>query len=255
MFKFIFIALLILASFSCQIQQFQKVDNSADNKVDSMSNSIVESKTSESNENINEIIESVTDDSKIGEPRKNKIELLLFGDSNNNIIELKFYSLNLKKWELKQTMRLDSGSLRLDPKFIDFNNDGYKDVTFVSALAGRGANELRTLLIYDKKADQLIYIKNSQEYPNLLYNKTLNCIDAQRFYGGTTVTEFLKLEGDMLKKFAYIETFGIERKVYLVDKNGKEKILRTDKVSEDSLFERYKTFNPPTEYTAEELVQ
>ncbi len=50
----------------------------------------------------------------------------------------------------------------------DFNNDGIKDMTYVSAVAARGANEVRRLFIYDKKRDELVYIKNSEDYPNPL---------------------------------------------------------------------------------------
>jgi hypothetical protein len=51
----------------------------------------------------------------------------------------------------------------------DFNNDGFKDVTYMSAEAARGANEIRRLFMYNREKDQLVYIKNSDQYPNLEY--------------------------------------------------------------------------------------
>lgn len=246
MYRYIFIGFLVLANLSCQSPSAQTANNSVANKIDSISNSLENSDNSESVETEEKLVESFSDDKNVGVPHKNKVELLMFEDSKDNRVELKFYSLAKdKSWELKQTIKqIKYGSLSLDVQIKDFNNDGNKDITFVSSIAARGANEIRNLFVYDKKNDQLIYIKNSGDYPNLLYNKRLNCLDAQRFYGGTA-TDFLKIEGDVLKEFASVETFGTERKVYLIDKNDERKLLRTDKVPEDWILERYKTFNPP----------
>jgi hypothetical protein len=249
MLRYFFIGLLSLANLSCHLQQAQTANNSAENDLPSISNSLVNSANSANDETEERFVETLSDDSNVGVSRNNRVELSIFGGAKYNRVELKFYSLDkAKKWQLKQTIEVKKyGSLSCDMQIKDFNNDGYKDVTFVSGIAARGANEVRSLFIYDKKADQLIYIKNSEEYPNLLYNKTLNCIDSQIFTGGNE-TVFLKLEGDMLKEFASVETTSTnyERKVYLIDKTGKEQLLRTDKVSEEDILERYKTFNPPT---------
>lgn len=255
MLKYFVIAILIFSSFSCQTQNAQKTDNSADNKIDSISNSIVNAKPSE---NVKSIVETFTDKSNIGVPRANKIELSEVTGAEHNVVEIKFYSLTKDKtWKLKQTFnRTKYGFLSSEMKLEDFNNDGFKDVTFVSDIAARGANEIRELLIYAKKDDQLVHIKNSGDYPNLLYSKDLDCIDSQAITGSSEIT-FLKIEGDRLKEFASVETSNTvnERRVYLIDKNGSKKLLQTDKISEDEIFERYKTFNPPTTYTAKELEQ
>ena len=84
------------------------------------------------------------------------------------------------------------------------------------------------------------------------YNKILDCIDSQAITG-SSFTSFLKIDGDLLKEFARVETSNTDnsRYVYLIDKNGKEKLLRKDKISEDELYDRYKTFNPPRVNTDE----
>ena len=256
MLRCILFALLILAGFSCKSQHAQKQDNSVNNKEDSISNSMLNSEASKSKEETNKLMESFSDDSTVGSPGKNKIELFMFEGSKENFVEIKFYSLTKDKtWELKQTFKQEKyGSLSCDVQFKDFNNDGFNDVTYVSGIAARGANEIRNLLIYDTKNDQLVYIKNSNDYPNLLYNKVLDCIDSQGFTGSTS-TSFLKIEDDILREFARVDTLDTskELRIYLIDKNGKEKLLRTDKIKEDDFFARYKTFNPPTQYEAEEL--
>jgi len=121
------------------------------------------------------------------------------------------------------------------PKFEDFNNDGLNDLTFISGTAARGANEIRTLLIYEKKSDELLHIKNSADYPNLAYNSRLDCIDAWSFYGGTA-TVFLRLKGDMLEEFASVEDFPPNRTVTVRDRNGREKVIRRDKIADNAHF-------------------
>lgn len=245
MYLYIFTGLLIVTNFVCQSQYARAAGNAVENDSRLMS----DSKNETSDKHGDELVESFSDDAKIGVPHKNKIEIFNFKKQNGNVAEINFYSLNEnKEWKLKQKFEFEKDDLHgCDPEIKDFNNDGFKDVTYVSNVAARGANEIRKLFVYDRKKDELVYIKNSEDYPNLLYNKTLNCLDAQRFYGGTA-TDFLKIEGDRLKIFAYVETFGSERKVYLVNKNGKEKLLRKSKVSKDDDFTRYKTFNPPKAY-------
>lgn len=256
MLKYFVIAILIFSGFSCQTQQAQKVNDSATDDVISISNSLINAPMLEVEKNTGEVVESFKDDSNIGMPHKNMIELSELTGSKHNIVEIKFYSLTQdKNRELKQTFNQTKyGFLSSDMQVKDFNNDGFKDVTFVSGIAARGANEIRELLIYDKKNDQLIHIRNSGDYPSLLYNKQLDCIDSQAITGSSE-TVFLKIEGDMLKEFASVETSNTvnERRVYLIDKNGNKKLLRTDKILEDEVYERYKTFNPPTIYVAKEL--
>ncbi len=122
-------------------------------------------------------MELFTDDSNVGLPHRNKIEVSNFKNSDDditiqNIAVIKFYSLDTnKEWKLKQTFEFEKdGIAECDPKFEDFNNDGFKDMTYVSAVGARGANELRRLFIYHKKKDELIYIKNSENYPNMRFS-------------------------------------------------------------------------------------
>ena len=244
MYLQVFIGFLILAITSCQNQQQKTPDEIVTTNI----NSTIISKSDESNAPAEELVEFFTDDSKVGLPHKNKIEISEFKKSDGNIAVIKFYSLDTnKEWKLKQTFEFEKdGLMDCDPKLEDYNNDGLKDMTYVSAVAARGANEVRRLFIYDKKKDELIYIKNSESYPNMQYNKELNCIDAWLFHGGTT-TVFLKIDGDILKEFASVDN-GINRTVYLIDKNGKENLLRTDKIEKEDIYVRYKNFNPPEPY-------
>lgn len=246
MAKYCLFALLALAVCACQTQQAQTANTSAEKKVNSMSDSLVNSNSSEQVENIGEIVETFTDDLNIGVPRKNKIEISELTDVDQNIVEIKFYSLTTdKEWKLQQTITLDKDKFNgFNPKIKDFNNDGFKDLTYRPYVAGRGANELQRLFIYDKKKDELIFIKNSDEYPNLKYNKRLNSLTAQRFYGNTTVTDFIKIDGDALKEFAEVETLDKERTVSLIGKNGKKTILRKYTLNEEEPFERFINYNP-----------
>lgn len=186
------------------------------------------------------------DSTNIGRKCLNKFELSKYKIADSVYVIIKFYSRNAQGWSLKNEFHLaNDGLLACDPKIADFNNDGLNDVTYVSAVAGRGANEIRRLFIYDKTGDQLIYLKNSDNYPNLLYNKDLNCIDAFLVYGGCS-TVFLKISGDSLKEFASVELdHGLT--VRTIGENNNERIIFRDK-SDKNNYVRYKNFKPLMEY-------
>lgn len=246
--KMFILGLLLLLSVSCNLQRGAEPETQSINPA--MVNTATDVSTPEPD--INEPVESFSDDSNIGRPHKNRIQIdivkLPGSDAAykpNNLAIVRFYSVTSSKvWELKQTIEVESHALAdADPKIEDFNNDGLNDITFISNTAARGANEVRTLLIYDEANDALVHIKNSEEYPNLAYNKTLNCIDAWIFTGATT-TVFLKLEGDKLREFASVDT-GAELVVSVIDKDGEARIIRRKKMAEADIYTRYRTFNPP----------
>jgi hypothetical protein len=197
-----------------------------------------------------EILESYSNHTRIGRRHKNKIEIDIVknGESRayhpTNAAVIRFYSLTPKwKWELKQTLEVKDQSLfEANPQYADFNNDGLKDVTFVSNTAARGANEVRTLLIYDRSADKLIHIKNSESYPNLRYNKVLDCIDSWMFHGATT-TVFVRLQGDQLREFASVNT-GSELVVDLINKDGQTRTILRRKMKDDDVYTRFENFRP-----------
>jgi hypothetical protein len=205
------------------------------------------------------VVESFSDEVHVARPGRNKVQIDILergAASNvykpNNLAIIKFYSRETTSndWNLKQTLEINSEALmEADPQIEDFNNDGLKDITFISNTAARGANEVRTLLIYDKRTDALIHVKNSEDFPNLAYNRTLKCIDSWMFHGATT-TVFLKLDGDMLKEFASVNT-GTELVVDVIGKNGDRKEIRRQKMSVDDVYTRYETFAPPRPYSDE----
>jgi hypothetical protein len=141
--------------------------------------------------------ESFSNEKDIGRRRKNKVEIQCVSKNDRIFAEIVLSSrLKSGEWTRKQSLRFENlNYVGCDPQFSDFNNDGFKDLTFISGQAARGANEIRTLLIYDPKKDELIHVKNSADYPNLVYNKRLDCLDAWLFHGATT-TVFLELKGD-----------------------------------------------------------
>ncbi len=235
------IFLLILLCFSCQRVQHSNVDTSTTETIPKISNSRTASDASGKVDDV----ESFTEESKIGRPGKNKVEISCFRNPEKELVKITFYSNKGNgDWQLKQSLEFEkTGGGSCDPQFEDFNNDGLNDLTFISGEVARGANEIRTLLIYDKKSDELLHIKNSADYPNLAYNSRLDCIDAWLFYGGTA-TVFLKLKGDMLEEFASVEDFPPNRTVTVGDRNGRNKVIRRDKIDEVPSFTRYKNFKP-----------
>ena len=194
--------------------------------------------------------EFFADSLNIGRNKYNKIELSRYQTLDSNWVIIKFYSKsNEKRWVLTQTFRFERDDIRdCDTKLFDFNNDGLKDMTYISDVAARGANEVRRLFIYDKNKDKLVYMKNSEDYPNMLYNKKLNCIDAFLVYGGCS-TVFLKIKGDSLIEFAAVELDN-DLRVYEIDIKGNRKIIR-QKVDTKMYFVRFTNYKPLKPYYKE----
>lgn len=244
---FIFLGSLFLFGISCNSEQNSLPSTQPTNPA--MVNLVADVPTPEPD--IYEPIESFSDDSSIGRLMKNKVQIDILKSPGsdaaykpNNRAIVKFYSLTTSEvWTLKQTIEIESHAFAgADPKIADFNNDGLKDITFVTNTVARGANQVRTLLIYNKVKDSLVHIKNSEDYPNLAYNKTLNCIDAWLFHGATT-TVFLTLDGDMFREFASVDT-GSDLVVKVTSKDGLEREIMRKKMREEDIYTRYRTYNP-----------
>jgi hypothetical protein len=151
-------------------------------------------------QDFNKPVEFYSDSINIGRKSYNKIELSLYKTDDSTFVIINFYSKQSGKWVLKTKFEFPKdGITGLDTKLSEFNNDNFNDMTYISAVAARGANEIRRLFLYDKDSDQLILLKNSEKYPNLRYNKELNCIDAFLVSGGCS-TVFLTISKDSLKK-------------------------------------------------------
>jgi hypothetical protein len=187
--------------------------------------------------------ENFADENKIGKQKQNRVEVSTYKKGESLFVKTKFYAKSKSKWVLKNEFDVEKfGELPIQPEIKDFNGDGFNDITFVSDIAARGANDVRNLFIYDLQKDQLIHIKNSSDYPNLGYNPLLKCLDALIFTGSTT-TVFLKLKDDKLVEFASVEDSGTERTIYIVDRKGKKKLLRSETRKDDGFY-RYINFDP-----------
>jgi hypothetical protein len=196
-----------------------------------------------------EIIETFVDSLNIGEKGKNKVELINHRVFDDTYVIVKFYTKATvpNRWYNANTYIVQCNAIEgLVPNITDFNNDNFNDITFISAQAARGANKVRRLFVYDDYKRALISIVNSEDYPNMLYNKELNCIDAFLFHGGTS-TVFARIKGDSLKEFASVHNDS-HRTVYEVDKFGKDKLLRRDKINPEDVYIRYINYKPLKAY-------
>ena len=197
-----------------------------------------------------EILETFVDSLNIGEKGRCKVELIKHKVYDDNFVIIKFYTKvryttkDPEVWMNANTYCYETNAMMgFEPNISDFNNDNFKDITFISGSAARGANEVRRLCIYDNQNSELISIVNSQDYPNMLYNKELNCIDAFIVTGGTS-THFLRIKKDSLIEFASVHNDN-NRSVYEIDKFGKEKLLRKDTIIDnENLYVRYKNYKP-----------
>jgi hypothetical protein len=229
--KNIFLILFILFFSGCKNEK--KAENN-----DSLTRLKIEKKVLK-----NELEESFKDSTKIGLKGEYKIDLKKFRSSDSVYVEIKLYKKQKSKWTIIQSLEfVKDGILSCDPEIKDFNNDGLNDFTFQSSIAGRGANIIRKLFVFEKESGKLKFIKNSENFPNIRYNIELDCIDAFRVYGGAQ-TAFAKIEKDTLREFANVEIYDDTIQIKIIDKSGKEKLLKNEKY-EGGYFHRFKNYKP-----------
>lgn len=199
--------------------------------------------TTKQSEQREEPVVQFVDSTKIGIKGKHKIDIRMF-ENDSSYIQIQLYQKEGKSWRKIQNNRYPCTQLFIEPEILDYNNDGFNDISWISLAAARGANEVRTLCIYDKEKKQMIYIRNSEAYPNISYNADLDCLDAHAFYGGST-TSFLRLQGDSLFRFAGVFLFDKEREVIIYDDVGQETKLFHDTLGDpEEVYTRFLHFDP-----------
>ena len=248
---------LIVISFLlmfCSTKQDRNENNKT--KISNQKDSVISEKNSK-----NQIIETFVDSLNIGNKGQCKVELVRYGrqelrgkDIFDNIHNsIKFYTKKTDFWELKNEYTYEGTIANgFEPNISDFNNDGFNDITIISATAARGANQMRRLFIYDKQQNQLISILNSYEYPNMRFNKKLNCIDGFMIYGSGAATVFGRIIKDSIKAFASVENDINFHTVYEIDKNGVSKeISKIPNKNHDieEVYIRHNNYKPLEKYS------
>jgi hypothetical protein len=238
--KYIYI-LTIIFFISCSSKQNKNGNNYTRQAIDN-------SKTVDTTIQKTEIIETFIDSTNIGVKGESKIEIIKHRVFDDIYVIVKFFRKSRNQWFTQNTYLYESTDLiSLDPNISDFNNDKLNDITFISSRAARMANEVRRLFIYDENERELVSIINSQDYPNMLYNKELNCIDAFLVYGGSS-TVFARIKKDSLVEFASVNNSDC-RTVYEKDKNGKEILLQKDTIIDgEGVYMRYENYKPLKPY-------
>lgn len=192
------------------------------------------------------LLESFEDSTTIGKKGLNKI-LLQYYQSDSFYVVLNFYAKYRNEWALKRTFQTEKdGVAECRPNIIDFNNDGYNDFTYVSGVAPRGANEIRDLFIYDALTNDLVFIKNSNYFPNIQYNGLINCVDSWAVSSGSS-TKFLSIEHDSFRMFAEVAAMDGELNIYTYNKDGMQKLEFNKTIEEEDVFIRYKNYKPLVE--------
>lgn len=202
--------------------------------------------------------EKFADSLNVGLKGKTKVEIEKFRNDNteDNLIILNFYQRD-SIWDFKKQRNTGNvwkptnrfyfdkdGITAIDAEISDFNNDGYKDFLYVSGIAARGGNVIKTLFIYDSKNKAFVHIKNSDKYPNLSFNSKLKCINSIILTGSVT-THFLRLKQDSLIEFARVD---VSDKILVEerDSSGQFKIIEERKLkgNDDDFYSGYSNYKP-----------
>lgn len=187
--------------------------------------------------------ETFVDSTMFGRKGRCKIEVVRACMEYRSITRVRLYVKDGKGWNPRDSCTFESDDCpSLNASVSDFNGDKLNDLVFTPRLAGRGANELLQLVVYNDTSQRLTVIVNSDEYPNLRYFSELDYLEAYRFYSGYS-TEYLRVDADSLKLYASIETNDSIETVSMLDRQGQWKIIRQTIVSSDSVDEN----DPPKE--------
>lgn len=210
-------------------------------------------------------VEKFVDSLNIGARGKSKVEIENFrnNDEESNLIIVNFYKQDSiwdhqkqknvgNYWKKIDRFYFDKdGVTGIDAEILDFNNDGFNDITYQSGIAARGGNVIKTLFIYHPREKRFIHVKNSDDFPNIFYNQDLDCINSFVFTGSTT-TVFAKLENDSLKEFASVD-FAKTITVYKNEIDGKSKLIDEKSTKGYDAFIPFKNYKPLVQYRKEEF--
>jgi hypothetical protein len=237
---FVFSSLLVIIS-ACS-------DSNLDMKKESVSITNIDSEKElipvENDEFFADTSEYIIDSTHLGFINKTKIEFTRVNYPDSSKVYLKLFRKENRKWIQTQILSVETSALQeLGPTFKDFNNDGFNDILISTGTAARGANEIQTLFIFKPKTMELLWIRNSEQFPNLDYNSKLNCVDALIFTGGLT-TLFLKIKKDSLIKFAEVDQRDERIVVTITDTKGITKEIKNIPNIGFSDMARFKSYDP-----------
>lgn len=192
---------------------------------------------------VSDTLEHFSDSTNFGIKAENRIDIYKIGTNSNTFIRTYLFKKIENNWILNDSLIIEGDLINnLNTEISDFNNDQLNDIIFTSGTANRGGNNVQTLILYSKESDKLKWIKNSENFPNLIYKKKLDCIDAIILTGGQT-TYFLKIKNDSLKEFANVDQRDNRIVSEILDKNGKWQEI--ENIEEKfSGFDRFINFDP-----------
>lgn len=130
------------------------------------------------------------------------------------------------------------------PLVYDYNNDGFYDYSFKSVTAARGANEIRRVFLFKPELNKFVELSNAQKYPNLTYNKSMQCLSGYAVYAGT-MQSFLHIKHDSLVRFLDVEHHRFVRTVRKFD-GEKFHVLSKDSLGNDVGFPYYESIDTAT---------
>ncbi|WP_376777089.1 hypothetical protein [Flavobacterium covae] len=208
-------------------------------KTDTITISSDKTKKSEFVDTLEVFIDSIN----FGRKKTNKIEVYKIGTEENVIAKVYLFKKSKNYWQINDSVILNAVRINnLETRVEDFNNDKLNDIIFTTGMAARGGNNIQSLIIYSQTDKSLKLIKNSENYPNLMYNDKLNCIDSCILTGGQT-TYFLRIKNDSLIEFANVDQRDRRIIAEILDTNGKWKEIGNIK-DEPGSFDRFIDFNP-----------
>ena len=129
-------------------------------------------------------------------------------------------------------------------EFVDFNQDGVKDVKVCLGSGGRGSNIFYAVYLFDKKNLRLNFLKGSNEYPNINFDSISKTISTVGITSSTDYRRF-KIESNTLILIGgseyWLEGEYTYKREYITKRNGDEITILIDSLKDngESIFDKW----------------
>lgn len=159
-------------------------------------------------------------------------------------VNIELLEKSQKGWLSIQHLQVrKDGVSSLNFRSEDFNEDGYLDFLFQSSIAARGGNEPQALFVYQPRSKTFLRIQNSEDYPNLLLNHDLHCLESWALYAGSTTT-FLRISYDSLIPFASVTLLHENLEILEANATGHLELTYSRHAPEVDVYTRFKNYRP-----------
>jgi ACT domain-containing protein len=147
---------------------------------------------------------TISDSINFGKKNNFLVEVTKLSNEENSTIQFYFKQKVGIKWNLVDSFNREITEV-LEPniEYLDYDFDGYNDLSFNSDLGMNGSNIMRTIILFKPNINKIKVIKNSTRFPNLRINLKRKFL-ISTIFSGSTENVFFIIKNDTIEKIAIL---------------------------------------------------